>query len=250
MVVDHVQNHAKPVAVRRVDEALQGAGTAVARLDGVGIDAVVTPIAIAGKLGHRHDLDGGDAEFFQCGEPRNDRVKRALRRESADVQLVDDQIFAWNAPPIVVGPAIVPRREDGRRAMHAVGLPAGGGIGILLAVGQSVDVAQPILNLLLPDARSSRTRPTPLRFRRGRRIEREPGSPCRFVVPRFARARTRPAGDRHLGANGWDRRSSEVLSVAVHSSSFIRPSRFSRLSARPAISLGPDRERLAGGRLL
>ena len=51
MVVDHVEDHRQAVLMGGVDQPLQRRGPAVAVLHGVGIDAVVAPVAVAGETG-------------------------------------------------------------------------------------------------------------------------------------------------------------------------------------------------------
>ena len=82
-----------------VDEPLQRERAAIGGVGGVRIDAVVAPVARAGKLGDRHEFDRRDAEFLQIAEPRDHRVERALGRERADVQLVENVFFKWQALP-------------------------------------------------------------------------------------------------------------------------------------------------------
>ena len=67
MVVDHVEDHGQAGLMGGVDEPLQRPRAAVAVLHGVGMDAVVAPVAVAGELGHRHQLDRRDAQRRNCG---------------------------------------------------------------------------------------------------------------------------------------------------------------------------------------
>ncbi|MNN57495.1 hypothetical protein D3C81_1724860 [compost metagenome] len=76
MVVDHVYDHRQAQAVGAVDQLLERFGRAIGRLRGVGQHAVITPVALAGKLRQRHQLDCRDAQVHQarqllldCGEP-------------------------------------------------------------------------------------------------------------------------------------------------------------------------------------
>jgi hypothetical protein len=62
MVVDDVEHGSESAPVTSVDEPLKPRGAAVAGLRREERHAVVAPVAVAGKLGHRHQLDRGDAE--------------------------------------------------------------------------------------------------------------------------------------------------------------------------------------------
>src|SRR5262249_44744475 len=61
----------------------------------VKVDAIVTPIAIAGKLSDGHQLDMCDAEVSQVIEPVDRRQKRSLRRKSADMKFVNYRGNGW-----------------------------------------------------------------------------------------------------------------------------------------------------------
>ena len=66
VVVDHVQHHGQSALVTRVDQPLQLSRAAIRILHGKRIDAVVAPIAAAGKLRHRHQFDRGHAQVDQA----------------------------------------------------------------------------------------------------------------------------------------------------------------------------------------
>ncbi len=77
-----------PRAVRLVDQALEVVGAAVGRIGGERHDAVVAPVARAGELRKRHQLDRGHAELGQMIELAPHAIERAFLGERADVQLV------------------------------------------------------------------------------------------------------------------------------------------------------------------
>ena len=77
VVVDDVEDHAEPGAVGGVDEAGQRVGAAVRVLHGRPEHAVVAPVAVAGELVERHQLDVGDAEHGQAVELTDGGVERA-----------------------------------------------------------------------------------------------------------------------------------------------------------------------------
>src|SRR5262249_59141259 len=57
MVVDYVEDHAQAGIMRRVYQALKSIRAAIARLHGIGRDAVITPVVQAGEGRDRHDLN-------------------------------------------------------------------------------------------------------------------------------------------------------------------------------------------------
>ena len=62
VVVNHVQNHRQAALMSGVDKPLERGGPAVTVLHGIGMDSVVAPIAIAGKLRNGHQFDGRHAQ--------------------------------------------------------------------------------------------------------------------------------------------------------------------------------------------
>ena len=68
VVVDHVEDHREAALVAGVDEALQPGRPPVGVLHREGEDPVVAPVARAGELGHRHDLDGRDPDLDEVVE--------------------------------------------------------------------------------------------------------------------------------------------------------------------------------------
>ena len=64
---------------------------------------------------------------------RHDAVERALLRERADVQLVDDRACEVDAVPVRVGPAEVRRIPQPGGAVDAEGLPRGPRVGTGIA---------------------------------------------------------------------------------------------------------------------
>ena len=110
----------------RVDEtACRPVGPAVGVVRGEEVDAVVAPAAVARELGHRHELDGVDAQLDEVVEVLDDAVERALRCERADVELVEHGAGQGQASPAAVGPGERRVVDDGRQPVDAVGLRSG-----------------------------------------------------------------------------------------------------------------------------
>jgi hypothetical protein len=133
VVVDDIEDDRHAAAMTGVDHPPERVRPTVARLHREGMDAVIAPVARAGELGERHQLDGGDAEVPQIVETLDDRVERAFGRESAHVNFVEKIVLERQAPPSRVAPIEI-RVDDGRGAVHAERLEARSGIGAIGAV--------------------------------------------------------------------------------------------------------------------
>ena len=122
VVVDDVEQHHQPAGVGGFDQRLQVLGPAIGGIRSVGQHAVVAPVAAAGKITDRHDLDRGDAERNQMVELADRGAKRALRRKGADVQFVDDRLLPGAAAPAGVAPGIGRRIDHLARPVHILRL--------------------------------------------------------------------------------------------------------------------------------
>ncbi len=129
VVVHDVEDHAELVGVAGVDQPLQPFGPAVVLAGGEEGDAVVAPAEVAGEVVDRHQLDVRHAERLEVRQPLDRRVERPLGGERADVQLVDQGRRERAGLVFVVGPIEVVVVDDPARPGHAVGLPAGPGVG-------------------------------------------------------------------------------------------------------------------------
>src|SRR5207248_2927378 len=92
----------------------------------------IAPIALAGKIGDGHELDGGDPELGQLSEPLTGGSESSLRRERPDMELINNALLPWTAAPPVRAPGIILRRYDLARALDierlkTVSAPVGSG---------------------------------------------------------------------------------------------------------------------------
>src|SRR5262245_26722072 len=94
----------------------------------VKVDAIVAPIAIAGKLGDGHQLDMGDAKVSQVIEPVNRRQKRSLRCKSADMKFIKYGRSEWLRLPESVRPWERAVIHSARWSVNSAGLPGRAGI--------------------------------------------------------------------------------------------------------------------------
>ena len=90
MVVDDVEDDGEAERMRVVDEALERLVVAVYVIRREQLHAVVAPVPAARAFGDRHHFEHRDAELAKVLELLGRGVESALRRECADVQLVDD----------------------------------------------------------------------------------------------------------------------------------------------------------------
>ena len=97
-------------------------------------DAIVTPVAPARKIGHRHQFDCRYSEFRQVVEPTAHSRERPARCEGAHMELIDDCVFPAAAMPGLVLP--VERRgiDHFAGAVHVLWLEAGSWVGDRLCI--------------------------------------------------------------------------------------------------------------------
>src|SRR5207302_5140734 len=83
MVVHDVQKNHQRTRMRRIDEALELVRRAITRVGRKWQHAVVAPVASAGKIGQRHELDRGYAQIGEIVESLDRRGKASLGGEGA-----------------------------------------------------------------------------------------------------------------------------------------------------------------------
>src|SRR2546425_3450471 len=126
MVVDHVENDCQAETVSRIHEVGQLLGPAVTARRCEQSNAVIAPIALAGKIADRHQLDGRHSEFYQMRKPILDSGKCAGGSKGAHVQFVNDQLVKAAARPTLVGPLEATRIHYLGWPVDAVRLKPGG----------------------------------------------------------------------------------------------------------------------------
>ncbi len=132
VVVNHVHDDAKPLAVRRVYQALQAVWPAVGRVRRKQVHAVVAPAVLARELRKRQQLNVRHAQLAQVVELRNRPVAGAFRRKRADVQLVNDRALVSLRMKVPIGPAERAVIHNLRRTVHAFRLKCRPRVGQLL----------------------------------------------------------------------------------------------------------------------
>ena len=142
VVVDRVENDRQAVAVCRIHERAEIVWSAVGARRREERHPVVSPVPVAGEVSDRHHFDRRDAEVAQVREPLARGGEGALRRERADVQLVEDQVFRTAWLPARIVPAIRLGVDDLRWTVHPLRLEARGRVRARLAAvpGESVEI--------------------------------------------------------------------------------------------------------------
>ena len=104
MVVDHVEEDHQPPRMRRRHQALEILRRTVGGIRREQQNPVISPVALAGKIRHRHEFDRSHAQAHQIVQPLDGGIKRPLRGEGADVQFIDHGLFPWTTTPILIRP--------------------------------------------------------------------------------------------------------------------------------------------------
>src|SRR5271163_749417 len=104
MIVDDIEDDRDAESVGAVDEMAEINRLAVKPAWREEIDAVVSPTEPTGELRHGHNFEAGDAELGESRQLARSGFPTSFWGEGADMHLVDDELFAWDPAPCVVGP--------------------------------------------------------------------------------------------------------------------------------------------------
>ena len=139
VIVDDIEEHHEPALVRGIDQRLQLIGRAVGTVGRKGQRAVVAPVARAGKIVDRHQLDGGDAEPRQAVEVGLHAGKAAA---GPRMQLIQHGLVPRPTLPFGMAPAIGIRIDHEARAVHVFGLRSGCRIRHRLARFETINIGR------------------------------------------------------------------------------------------------------------
>jgi hypothetical protein len=128
VVVHHVQHHHEPAPVGSGHQPLEVLGRSIGMLRRERQHTVVAPVAQAGELRHRHQLEDGGAQPGQVVQAPLHPGERALRGEGAHVQFVDHGLRPGPPAPVPVRPAEGQRVAHLAGAMDPLGVAPGSGI--------------------------------------------------------------------------------------------------------------------------
>lgn len=129
MVVNQVQKNGNTPLVTFIYQPFKIIRSAVGILNGIWINTIVPPVAVAGYLRNRHQFYCADPGFSKFVEPWNDSRKSSFRGKRTNVQLVQYQISERLAPPRNVFPLVCIVINYLRRSVHAFRLVVGSRIG-------------------------------------------------------------------------------------------------------------------------
>jgi hypothetical protein len=149
MVVDHVKKCRETMAVTGIDETLEAMRSAIAVLRRIRMHTIVSPVACAGKLGHRHDFDRRHTQLAQRWQPRYNRIECAFGCECTYMQLIKYEVFARDAAPARISPMEFIQTKNSRRPGDTIRLPTRGWIRPLGASIQTIGITSPASNLFL-----------------------------------------------------------------------------------------------------
>src|ERR1043165_7500747 len=137
VIVNDIEKDHEAVSVRGIDEYFQFVRRTVGAVRREGQHTVVTPVASAGEIIDRHQLERRDTEIREPPKLPNNAGKAA---EQARVQFVQHGLFPRPAAPVAIAPPIGPWIDDQARAVHVVDLRARRRIGHSEPVLQAVTV--------------------------------------------------------------------------------------------------------------
>src|SRR5579863_2237556 len=104
MVIDHVEEDRESVLMSRINEALQCIRSTVGFMDREKSDPIVAPTVIARECGDGHQFNVRNAQLFEMVEFADGCIERALGRERADMEFIDDGAGERRCVKFIVGP--------------------------------------------------------------------------------------------------------------------------------------------------
>src|SRR5439155_18815863 len=147
VVVDDVEYHRHTAPVACVDQPLEPLRPTIAVLYGEGVDAVVSPVTIPGKLRYRHQFNRGHSQRPESLEVTPHGLKGSLMGKSADVKLVKDIIFERRGLPGGIRPFKPCTIDHLRRSVDPLRLETRRGVRVFLLFIETVQISSPWRNV-------------------------------------------------------------------------------------------------------
>src|SRR5262249_32015934 len=122
VIVDDVEKDREAARARGVDKRLEILRSAISAVGRVEQHAVIAPVAAAGEIRNRHQLDHREAGLDHMVEFLNRAPKIPTWCEGADVELEESRVLPWPAAPIRDPPIIRVMIDDLARAEHVLWL--------------------------------------------------------------------------------------------------------------------------------
>src|SRR5947207_7212181 len=104
MVVDDVEDDGDLESMGAVDEAAKIHRSAVEPGWREEVDAVISPAESAWEFCHGHNFEAGDTELGENRQFTRSGFAASIRREGADMHLMDDKLLGRPPAPRPVGP--------------------------------------------------------------------------------------------------------------------------------------------------
>src|ERR1035441_1722772 len=132
VVVDNIQQNHQSAVMGTLNQLFEIFGSAVSAIRSEGEDAVVTPVALAGKVGDWHQLHGSDSQIRKIVEPLAHGGERPGRGEGSHVQFIENSLFPPAAVPVAIMPVEGPGVDNFAGSTHVPSLKPGGWVGDFL----------------------------------------------------------------------------------------------------------------------
>ena len=129
VIIHHVEKHHQPAQMGLIDQRLEIVGTPIAAVRRIPQHAVIAPIARAGEIRQRHQLQRGNPGRHQMIELADHGAVAAFRREGADMGLEQHRLLPRPSAPLGGAPAISAVIDHLARTRNIVGLKRGGRVG-------------------------------------------------------------------------------------------------------------------------
>ena len=133
VVIDDIKADSESAMVSGVDEALQGGRPTIGVVHGIQGDTVITPAPSAREGRNGQHLHHVDTEVNEVIQPADRGFEGALRREGADVHLIDDRAeyacAGAGSTPRVIAPGELREIDKAAWSVHTRWLPGAAGVG-------------------------------------------------------------------------------------------------------------------------
>src|SRR4029077_19680698 len=129
MIVDHIEKDHQPAQMRLVDQLLKIVWPAIGAVGRVPENAVIAPIARAGKIRQRQQFQRCYSCRNQMVEPVDHGAVGAFPREGTDMGFQQHGVVPGTPAPVRIAPAIGRVIDHLARSGHVVGLKRRRGIG-------------------------------------------------------------------------------------------------------------------------
>ncbi len=128
MVIDDVEKHHQPAQMRGIDQRLEVVRPTIGAVGGVEQHAVIAPIAPAGEIRERHQLDRSQSGVDEVIEPLDRRAEAPAGGEGAHMELEQGGLRPRPATPVRRLPSELSMIDDLARSRHVLRLEVRRGV--------------------------------------------------------------------------------------------------------------------------